>query len=208
MTSTSRRVRTVLLTVVAAACGLVGCTSTTLTTPTTPTSSAGTDIDIRILVVDGTLDGLDLGSSKAPVNFSVLPNPEGRFLCAVLSEAETTEVRRALAEQNRTVLSAPHIIAASGSPASVQVGDGQGTSMKVDVTASAGEGGTLLVKFAYSETPWAYEFGKTIFTLKAGDSFVALASAGDSGPGFKGMKYRTILVSPSAVAPAAVAVTR
>ena len=42
MATTSRRVRTVLLTVVAAACGLVGCTSTT----PAPASSAGTDIDI------------------------------------------------------------------------------------------------------------------------------------------------------------------
>jgi hypothetical protein len=200
MISTCRVAKIILF--VAAVCSLVGCASSV------PAGSAGADVDVRVLVIDGTLEGLDLGSSTAPINFSVAPDPTKRFLCAVLSETETAEFHRNLAEQKRTVLSAPRIIAASGKPASVQVGDGQGVSMKLDVTASASDGGTLLVKFAYSEGPAGHEFSERTFTLNPGDSFVALAGANDSTPQSKGMKHRTILVSPSAVARSAVAVTR
>jgi hypothetical protein len=197
--------RVLLLAAASATTILAGCASSS---SPSAAASAGTpaNVDLRVVIAEGTVNGFDFGSGTAPINFSVAPDPAKNYLCGVISEADAAAARATLARDGITVLSAPRIIAASGKPASIQVGDDQGATMKLDVTATAADDGTLRVKVSYSSGTAGPGFPETTFALKLGQSIVAVAR--DATPGEKAATSQTLLITPAIAPPAEIAAAR
>ena len=198
-----RFARVLLLAAASATTILAGCASSS---PSAASAGTPANVDLRVVIAEGTVNGFDFGSGTAPINFSVAPDPAKNYLCGVISEADAAAARATLARDGVTVLSAPRIIAASGKPASIQVGDDQGATMKLDVTATAADDGTLRVKVSYSSGTAGPGFPETTFALKLGQSIVAVAR--DATPGEKAATSQTLLITPAIAPPAEIAAAR
>lgn len=204
MISFERFARVLLCAAASATTILAGCASPSKA----PAVSTSANVDLRVLIAEGTIQGFDFGAGTAPINFYVAPDPAKGFLCGIISESDAAAARVSLAKGGNTVLSAPHIIAAGGQPASIQVGDNLNATMKLDVTADAVPDDTLRVKVKYASGTAGPDFPETTFTLKPGQSIVALARAYDSKPGEKIVNFQTLLITPALAPKAAVTVAR
>lgn len=198
MASLHRFASILLLAVTGSVATLTGCASRA-----TPQAAAAkpANLDIRVTIAEGTIHGFDFGAGTAPINFSVAPDPAKSFLCGIISESDTAAARVALANDGNTVLSAPRIIAASGKAASIEVGDDLAGTMKLGVIADALPDGSLRVKLNYASGTAGPGFPETTFTLKPGQSIVAIARGNDPKPGGKGVSFQTLLITPG-LAPA------
>ncbi len=198
-----RFARVLLLAAASATTILAGCASSS---PSAASAGTPANVDLRVVIAEGTVSGFDFGSGTVPINFSVAPDPARNYLCGVISESDAAAARATLARDGVTVLSTPRIIAASGQPASIQVGDDLVGTMKLDVTATAADDGTLRVKVSYSSGTAGPGFPETTFTLNLGQSIVAVAR--DATPGEKAATSQTLLITPAIAPPAKVAAAR
>lgn len=198
-----RFARVLLLAAASSAAILAGCASSS---PSAASAGTPANVDLRVVIAEGTVNGFDFGSGTAPINFAVAPDPARNYLCGVVSEADAAAARATLARDGVTVLSAPRIIAASGKPASIQVGDDLVGTMKLDVTATAADDGTLRVMVSYSGGTAGPGFPETTFILKPGQSIIAVARG--TTPGDKAATNQTLLITPAIAAPAKIATAR